>query len=196
MSETIHNRTVLTDMDGVLFDFEGSINNALRLEFPRIGIANPSLHFYVYKRYSDPKVVEFIKDTQNSQGFFRDLQPLPGAIKRWREMKERGYTPRICTAPLSENPYCVEEKKESIDHYFGAKAVDLAFIGKDKQQEDGICLIDDRPGLEDGRVWKRVVFNQPYNMHENDLRLNGWQDPNLFSILASCAERYDSLTGN
>lgn len=190
------NHTVLEDMDGVLFDFEGAVDAALALEFPNLERADPRSHFYVYARYEaqNPEVADFIKSTQNSQGFFRSLDPLPGAIDQWRALIEAGYTPRICSAPLTDNPHCITEKLEMIDYYFGPHAADAAFIGKNKQDEDGICLIDDRPAIKDGRYWQRVAYTQPYNTHESDcLRIDGWNDPTLLQILAICAERYDKL---
>jgi len=198
MIKSPERRTVLEDMDGVLFDFEGAINTALSVEFPELNLADPASHFYVYKRYTDPRVVEFIQHTKNSQGFFRNLPPLPGAIEQWQTLQEGGYAPRICSAPLSENPYCEHEKREVIDHYFGSRAVDAAFIGKNKQPIDGICLIDDRPKMENGSTWQRVIFTHPYNAHEQGPRINGWHDPTLHQTLAYCAARYDSLvsTGN
>lgn len=187
------NTIVNLDMDGVLFNFVGAIDRKLQQEFPSMELADPASHFYVFKRYSDPAVVQFIKDTQNSQGFFANLEMIDGALAAWQTMQELGYHPRINSAPLTDNPYCIQEKLSVVDRYFGAQAADEAFVGKDKASEPGIALIDDRPGLQDGKTWKRVVFSQPYNRADSDLRLENWADPALPQILAYCAARYDSL---
>ncbi len=108
-------------------------------------------------------------------------------------MQEAGYSPRFNTKPLRSNPYCIEEKKEAIDAHFGPQAVDEAYIGSNKEDEPGIALFDDRPGLTNGRTWQRVIYTQPCNQHDSGPRLTTWHDPNLFPILAQCASRYDHL---
>ena len=170
VSMSTESHIVLIDMDSTLFDFEAPINRALAN--CGIALADPTSHFYIAERYQDQAVIELIHSTQNDQGFFLDLSPIPGAIKSWNELRELGYHPRICSKPLRANPYCVEEKLAAIDYYFGPEAADTAYIGRDKESEKGIALIDDRPGLTDGTYWKRIIYTQPWNQHENGLRIN------------------------
>ena len=188
------NKLVNFDLDGVIFNFDSAINAVLEREFPGMELADPASHFYVFQRYSDPQVIECIKDTQNSKGFFANLKLIDGALEAWQQTQELGYYNRVCSAPLTDNPWCVLEKLEAIDAYFGPKAADEAYIGNNKAGEPGIALIDDKPGLHDGRTWKRIVFTQPYNTMDNDLRLQDWHDPTLPHALAYCAARYDLLT--
>lgn len=186
-------RVVNIDMDGTLFDFE----HPIKQELARRGIAyaDPALDFYISRRYDDPETIALIESVQNAQGFFLSLPPLEGSIEAWYTMKELGYHPRINSKPLSSNPYCREEKLASIDYYFGPVAADEAYLGKDKESEPGIALIDDRPGLHDGKTWKRIIYTQGWNAHEQDWRLKSWHDPALPDLLAACAERYDRLFG-
>ncbi len=194
MTKSIEARTVLIDLDSTLVDFEGPIRRALAER--GIAYADPSLDFYADKRYDDPEVVALIKSVQNSQGFFRNLEPLHGAVEIWAHLQENGFHPRICSKPLRSNPWCVEEKLAAVDHYFGPHAADDAYIGRDKESEAGIALIDDRPELTDGMYWRRVIYTQPWNAHEEGLRIESWSDPQLLPILAQCADRYDSLFGH
>lgn len=185
-------RVVNIDMDSTSFEFEYPIRRALA----QLGIeyADPTTNFYIAKRYEDPEVVALIESIQNSEGFFRNLPLIDGFKDRWYEMQDRGFSPRFCTKPLSSNPYCVKEKKEAIDAEFGPRAVDEAYIGRDKESEPGIALADDRPGMTNGLTWQRIIYTRPWNQHETGYpRLESWHDPNLFSILAQCAERYDRL---
>lgn len=189
-------RLVNYDLDGVIFDFEGAINTALKGEFPDIELADPRTHFYVFKHYQNPEVVDFIKDTQNSKGFFANLTLIEGALEAWQNAQELGFYNRVCSAPLTDNPWCTEEKLEAIDRHFGHKAADEAFIGKDKAGEPGIALIDDKPGLTDGLTWKRIIFSQPYNIMDEGYRIDGWHDPTLPAILANCAARYHRISSS
>lgn len=186
-------RIVNIDMDSTIFDFE----YPLKLELARLGIAyaDPTLDFYISKRYDDPEIVTMLESIHNSEGFFLSLPPIEGAIEAWHTIQELGFYPRINSKPLRSNPHCREEKLASIDYYFGPTAADEAYIGSDKESEPGIALIDDRPGLHDGKTWKRVIFTQPWNAHEQDWRLESWHDSELPNLLAACAARYDRLFG-
>ncbi|MFZ1258746.1 MAG: hypothetical protein WAQ25_04735 [Candidatus Saccharimonas sp.] len=186
-------RIVNLDMDSTFFEFEHPIKLALAER--GIAYADPTTDFYIAKRYQDPEVVEMIEGIQHAKGFFQNLPLIDGAKDAWYEMIERGYSPRFCSKPLQKNPYCLEEKRAAIDFHFGAKAVDEAYIGRDKESEPGIALIDDRPGLGNGHTWQRIIYTQPWNQHESGLRLQSWRDPNLFPILAQCAAHYDRLFG-
>lgn len=184
-------RIVNVDMDSTLFDFE----HPIKQELARLGIAyaDPTLDFYISKRYSDPAIVALIESVHNSEGFFLNLPPIAGSIEAWHAMEELGYHPRINSKPLSSNPYCREEKLASIDYHLGPVAADEAYLGSNKEEEPGIALFDDRPGMSDGKTWKRIIYTQPWNAHEDDWRLKSWQDPALPELLAACAERYDRL---
>lgn len=185
-------RIVNFDMDGTLVDFEYPIKKALKeLNIP---YADPTLDFYIAKRYQDPEIIELIEDIQNSKGHFSSLPLIDGAKELgWDQALEQGYHPRICTKPLRSNPYCIDEKKETIDRYFGPKAVDEAYIGGYKEEEPGIALIDDRPGLTNGKTWRRIIYAQPWNRHETGARLESWHDPSFLKIIGDCAVRYRNL---
>lgn len=184
-------RIVNIDMDSTSFEFEHPIKLALAER--GIAYADPTTNFYIARRYQDPEVTKMIEDIQNSRGFFRNLPLIGGFEDAWYEMIEQGYSPRFCSKPLSSNPYCREEKLEAIDFHFGPKVADQAYIGRYKEKEPGIALLDDRPGMGNGLTWQRIIYTRPWNQHESGLRLESWHDPKLFPILAQCAERYDQL---
>ncbi|NCU37651.1 hypothetical protein EOL96_01130 [Candidatus Saccharibacteria bacterium] len=184
--------TVLVDMDGVMAGFDDEMERRLYAMKPSIIIPNRANDFYITKRLTSPEDVELARSIQTSQDFFRSLPPIEGALEGWSQIKALGYHARICSAPLTSNPWCVSEKLEWLDAYLGPNVVDEAIIDKDKSRYTGIALIDDRPVVNgSGKApWQHVVFSQPYNNHiKAEYRLTHWQDPCLPQILAQCAMR-------
>ncbi len=166
----------LFDMDGVLFDFDARVE----AELTKAGIAiPPRLDFYMTKRLSDPTHIELIKDLQHSQGFFASLEPIPGSVEAWHYTESLGFHPRICSAPIRNNPWSIKEKLERVEDILGPRAADEAYIGKNKSDCSGAVLFDDRPIIADASQadWRHVLFTQEYNRHiETDARVNGWSD--------------------
>ena len=180
-------KVVLVDMDGVLADFDGATNRHLE----SLGInVRPRDSFYYRADYTDPREVEIINELHASQGFFRNLKPIDGAIGGWNKIEALGYEPRICSSPLRTNERCNDEKLEWIERHLGSRAVDLAVIDSRKELYEGVALIDDRPTISgaDTASWKHVVFDARYNQvsSSSSHRLRGWNDPELGSILDSC----------
>lgn len=183
---------VLVDMDGVMADFVGFTSDYLRQQHPDIPMVEHK-KFYYREDYPDPAHQKVITQLHCSQYFFRDMPPVKGAIEGWQRIKDLGYHPRICTAPLRANAWCQPEKLQWIEHYLGPQAVHEAIVDKHKENHDGIALIDDRPVLKNASQapWQHIVFDASYNQDApSPLRLSGWDDPQLESLLAECAEIY------
>ena len=186
--------TVLVDMDGVMADFVGLTSTHLRQNHPDIPVVEHTA-FYYREDYPDPAHQKIISQIHCSQFFFRDMPPVKGALEGWQRIKELGYHPVICTAPLRANPWCQPEKLQWVEYYLGPEAAHEAVVDKHKESHDGIALIDDRPVLKNAHdaTWQHVVFDTSYNQDSpSSLRLNGWDDPNLETILAECARIYRS----
>ena len=181
---------VLIDLDGVLADFDGATHIFLEKHHPEIQIAEHKNYYYRYD-YPDPAHVAIIDALHTSQYFFRDLPLIEGAIEGWQRVIELGYEPRICSSPLHSNEWCKDEKLYWIEQHLGKQASQTAIITVNKEQAEGFVLIDDRPEIKDAdkASWKHVVFGQPYNQHiDTPLRLNGWNDKNLPTILEQAAK--------
>lgn len=187
--------TVLFDMDGNMFDFDGR----LEAELEKAGYPVPQrTNFYMTKDMSDPEQIALVNQVKNSKGFFESLQPIDGAIEAWHHTKSLGFHPRICSAPLTSNPWCIAEKLASVEKHLGPRAADEAFISKDKSQCSGIALLDDRPEIEDAANadWVHTHYTQSYNRHiPNEYRIHDWTDlGHLERVLARAAARYQSLS--
>lgn len=191
----IERPVVLVDMDGVMADFDGEVSRKLLSQLPGFSLPDPSTDFYITRRISDPDHVAVARSIQSSEGFFRGLQPIDGALDGWHQLEEMGYAPRICSSPLRSNLWCATEKLAWLETHLGVSVAAHAIIDKDKSRYDAIALIDDRPVVKGAEhaPWQHVLFSQPYNQHiDTHYRLNGWRDPALGALLARCAARYSS----
>ncbi|HMR72684.1 MAG TPA: hypothetical protein PKD68_01605 [Candidatus Saccharibacteria bacterium] len=180
--------TVLVDMDGVLADFDGATSQYLTEKHPEIPIITERQHFYFRDDYPDAGHQAIINQLHASQYFFAGLQPIDGALEGWQRLQELGYEPIICSAPLSSNEWCVEEKLDWVERYLGRAAAKAAVFDSAKERYAGIALIDDRPVVKNTNLasWQHVLFTASYNLEVAAThRLNGWNDENLAEILAT-----------
>lgn len=179
--------TVLVDMDGVLADFDKEILNRLAERHPDIPIAPSRVNFYIAEDY--PEHVELIRSMSDEEGFFDALPLVDGALDGWQRILSSGYTPRICSSPIRTNPHSKEEKLGWLERHFvpvfGSWVVGRAIITKNKEDYDGLALLDDRPELKNAykATWQHIIFDKPYNQQSRQPRLYGWKDSNLLELL-------------
>ncbi|XP_036693940.1 5'(3')-deoxyribonucleotidase, mitochondrial isoform X3 [Balaenoptera musculus] len=108
---------VLVDMDGVLADFEGGFLRKFRARFPdQPFIALEDRRgFWVSEQYDrlQPGLSEKAISIWESENFFFDLEPLPGAVEAVKQMANLESTDVfICTSPIKMYKYCPFEKVE------------------------------------------------------------------------------------
>lgn len=115
---------IYIDMDGVLCDYYGAYKMAMK---------------------NDPE----IKYPQSQYGFFRNLKPLPNALRSVEYlMQQRIFDVYILTAPSINNPLCYSEKREWVEKHLGMELVKRLIISPNKGLNKGQYLIDDH---KDGR---------------------------------------------
>ncbi len=182
-------KIVLTDMDGVIADFDGKVKRDLKNLYPDVPIPQPRKSFYIDDDMA-PEHKPVIREIISNPGFFTELGVIEGAHEGWEQLLEAGYTPQICTAPLRKNPTCNQDKLSWLEEHFvprfGHWVIDTAIITKDKASCEGFVIIEDRPEIKDAHraIWKHVVFDQPYNRDASSpYRLAGWKDPLIIPLL-------------
>jgi len=172
-------------MDGVLADFEGAALAHVQKLHP--GAVIPLMtQFRVHHNFDDETIQRDIIALINSEGFFRGLPLIDSALDGWQTLINLGYHPRICSSPLSTNPWCDQEKRQWLTKHLGNDVAQDAVIDKNKYKHGGIALIDDRTDLlhADKAPWQQIIFDASYNQDfATDYRIYGWNDPALPELL-------------
>lgn len=159
---------ILLDQDGVLADFEGGFYRAWTARnhaHPAIPLEARRV-FHLVAEYPS-HLSELVMETYSAPGFFRDLQPIPGALDAIRDLLELGHDVRICTAPINQYRNCVPEKFEWVERHLGHDFINRIVLTKDKTLVHGDVLVDDKPEVTGGIKphWQHIVYDQPYNRH-------------------------------
>lgn len=191
-------QTVLVDMDGTAADFDARVLELFREEIPDEEPLAKRDNFYFGDDY--PQHADVIRDIIRREGFFKDIPLVTGVLEGWQRIIDAGYAPRICSSPIEGHAFSRAEKiwwlEEHFVPEFGSWVVETAIFTRHKAAYDGIALIEDRPELpnQQNARWQHIVFNQPYNQEaQTDLRLHGWYDQDLESMLAICDDRYKKI---
>ena len=173
---------ILLDQDGVLADFERGFRDAWNL---RYGDQMPALtpparkSFHLRDDYP-PHLWEAVKSIYEAPRFYRDLHPMPGALKSVRAMIEEGHDVRICTSPLTPWRNCVPEKYEWVERHLGTDFLPRLIITKDKTLVRGHVLVDDKPRIDGAEMplWRHVIFDAPYNtsVHGPRMAWHNWRE--------------------
>lgn len=172
---------IVFDIDGVLADFEGGFLRAWTRRFPEHPPVPPDerRHFALLDDYPADQE-SMVREIYYAQGFFRDLEPIPGAIAAVNEIVAMGHDVRICSAPLTRYVYCVPEKYAWVERHFGEAFLPRLILAKDKTWVHGDVLIDDKPEVTGSRTptWKHVIFDQPFNRGADGPRMNwsNWRE--------------------
>lgn len=191
-------RTVLVDMDNTAVDFRKRLEEIFFNRYPDV---KPVEKLVTHYGQAYPEHTVALQGIVREKGFFSGLELTNGAVGGLYRIIDRGFVPRICTAPARDHPTCREEKLESIQKLlvpeFGSWIRDTAIIDRDKHLYDGIAIIDDwdHTKIQQMARWLQIVYSQEYNLHiPTDLRLHGWHDPHLEKMLERCDEAYQPRT--
>ncbi len=187
---------ILLDMDGVLTDFEHGFFTswcALFPDLPPIPIEERRSHALV-ENYP-PHLTAHVRQVYTARGFFRNLQPIAGAIDGVHQLLALGHDVRICTAPLTAYTFCVPEKYEWIDHHFGREMVKRMILTQDKTLVKADILVDDKPEILGARTpeWEHILYDQPYNRGLPARRMT-WQNWRQILLEPEFAASSDTLS--
>ena len=177
---------ILVDMDGVITDFEKGVLDGYRKNHPNKPFIplEQRTTFYVKDQY--PKELQpLVKEIYLSNGFYLGLPPIEGSLEALSELTKRGDEIFICTSPLLENPFCIQEKYNWIINHLGKDWTKKMIVTKDKTIVHGNFLIDDNPDVEGIQqpTWEHILYSQPYNLQANSKRRLTWQ--NWESVIGS-----------
>lgn len=118
------------DQDDVLCDYKGG---------------------YIKGVLEDPMV----KYPQSKEGFYLDLEPLPGAVEGVKFLQKH-FEVYIATRPSYMNAHCYTEKRIWIEKYLGLETCKNLGLTPNKNLLIGDCLIDDVPWV--GFKGKQILF--------------------------------------
>lgn len=169
---------LLVDMDGVLAEFERGFLTQWRVQYPDYPFIplEERTTFYITDQYP-AELRDAILAVMAAPGFFRYLDPIPGAIEALHEMDNLGWEILICTSPLHAYENCVLEKYQWIDQHLGYTWTERIILTHHKELVSGDFLIDDRPSFNGPRpVWEHILYDQPYNRAQTSKRRITWND--------------------
>jgi 5'-nucleotidase len=134
---------------------------------------------YAEEQYP-PELKWVIEQIKCSPGFYRSLEPAPGALEALLHL-EQTHTVVICTGNHLASPYCVAEKKEWTRIYLGKNWEDGIIFTRDKTLVRGHYLIDDAPEIKgvEKPEWEHILYDQPYNRRvvgKRRITWNNWRD--------------------
>lgn len=168
--------TILVDMDGVIANFNKAVLDVWNKENPERQLTIPN-KFYWEEAYPDIPEAEFDK-IFSKPGFYRDLEPIEGALEAINQMFDCGLEVFICTAPYRAISW--SEKAEWVEFHLGKEWLRRLIMTKDKTLIFGTYLIDDKPEIKGlfTPMWEQVVFDAPYNREGakmvSSFRLTDW----------------------
>lgn len=163
----------LFDQDGVIAEWQSNFDGHYRTLFPHINAPfltnNNNWHM---TQGLDDEGVEAVKHVMELPGFYRDLEPAPGAAEVLNAILDQGDEVFICTTPYITNPTCASDKIDWVEKHIGAGWGKRMIITSDKTAVRGDILIDDKPEITGAFIptWEHVLFSQPYNLTVDDGR--------------------------
>lgn len=170
---------VLIDLDGVVADWGLGYDRWARWYL---------LHLYGGIPYRErttwdlclnltPEGVEINKRIMELPGFYRNLQPIPGAVAAVQTLIRAGHDVWFVSTPHPHNPTCASDKYAWVEEHFGFEMKRKTILTDDKTMIRGDVLIDDRPLIEgvDTPTWRHLCFGEyGYSESTTSARVRNW----------------------
>jgi 5'-nucleotidase len=169
---------LLLDADGNMLNWGGKwdkVRTTDFAEFVNLPLSADQKSFNLRAGLT-PEEEEVVDKIFNMSGFYRDLEPLEGAVEAYHKMVERGHHVQFATSPWWSNPTCLQDKSESILEHFGEDARRGLILTNDKTTLRADYLFDDKPEIK-GRyepTWQQILYDQPYNQDIALPRITHW----------------------
>ena len=136
-------KRIFIDMDGVLCDYD------------KKAASTPQ---YLKDRYND---------CHGIPGFYRDLEPLPGALDAWHYLFDN-YDVYIASSPSWSNPSSWIDKRLWVANHLGPKSKKRLILTHNKGLLDGDILIDDN-------IWNGVEDFKGTHIHFGQEGAENWE---------------------
>lgn len=178
---------ILVDMDEVVALWRGMFKQRLESHLPHVEyIPHETIKDFYTETFYPEEHRGNILAMMNTPGFYRELEPIPGAVEGVHKLAEK-YDVLFCSAPLLSHETCASEKLAWIGEHFGTEWMGKVVLTSDKTVVHGDVLIDDKENIE-GLVkpsWYHVVFDAPYNQNSRSkLRVSNWDEvPGLLNTI-------------
>lgn len=166
---------ILSDQDGVLFDWQLGFDQRLVRDIPHVTpLTREELTIFKAQNLYDAAHQPTIQEFMDEPGFYSGLEIMEGAVVGLNEIAEE-FPTFIVTAPYLSNRTCASEKLESIRYHFGDKWLDKTILSSDKTLVRGSVLIDDKKDITGSVIptWEHVAFAHKYN-EGHPLRMENW----------------------
>lgn len=178
--------TVLFDMDGVIFDWEGGIVRRARINHPNVKIADAGTRDeWDFFPNTPADEAAALREAMAWPGLFRELDVFPGAVEVIRALVDAGVNVLFCSTPALYNESCASDKLWAIGEHFGKDMVKRVVLTQDKTLIKGDILFDDKPVIDGllAPTWERIVYDQSYNKFVTGPRMFAW--PEAFDLIDS-----------
>lgn len=170
---------LLVDMDAVIAHWGGAFDESLDAFGEEAALIPRSKdqadwNLNLGRTESERAIIEAI---MVEEGFYRRLQPIPGAKEALKQALKDGHDVRIVSSPYISNPTCASDKLAWITKHYGSHWASRLILTNDKTVVHGDFLIDDKPVIKGSTrpTWRQVVFGDyAYNKHVSGLRISAW----------------------
>lgn len=160
--------TLLIDMDGPLAHFDQRFyERCLEAGYEMHSTLETQCHRFATDCIIDPGHRRAARAMVDTEPWFRDLPPVPGALAGINELLAHPDVDDvfICTKPLSVNKTCHSDKAAWVERHLGAEWLERLIITPDKSQVRGEILLDDapKPHWFTRAEWLPVIYPMPWN---------------------------------
>ena len=173
------NLRVLFDMDGVILDTIGGFIERWKETFPNFSFPpyKEITDFYLENLSNKEGYSDRVSQVWNSNNFFYNLNPLPGALEAIEKIKQKADV-AICTSFPEDIEFAVHEKYKWVRDNLNEDWLKRLIITQDKTRVRGNILIDDKPEITGSQQpeWEHVLYSHPWNIQVNHLRRLTWDN--------------------
>jgi 5'-nucleotidase len=170
---------ILIDIDEVLADFEAALTSEWQKLYPHTLLfpSGSRKHYYIGQDEEGNKS-ELVSKIIHREGFFEQLQPLPGAIDAIKLMQHYNHQIYLVTSAGVSYPNAASEKYRWVERHLGKEFLSCLVITPAKSIVRGDILIDDRPSFRDERLasWEHVLYDKSYNKTVPRKRRITWEN--------------------